>query len=291
MENKFFRLKKIKAQVKQFAPVLFLVIALGLVGIGVSQNPFLVRTKSAMAEAFVPIVSVLSTPIHWVKDISAEASELLHVYAENKRLREENDKLMTWKNVAVKIADDKKQLEDLLNYVPTKEVSYLTARIIADNGGTFARSVIMQAGTQNGVRKGSVAMVPEGVLGRVVETGEDVSRLLLVTDYTSRIPVMVGEQRILCILAGDNTDTPKLVSLPEGAKVAVGDRVVTSGHAGVFPSGLGIGTVASVQNGEIVVTPFTAETNREFVRLVDFGLAGVLLDEPACTCPKAEEND
>lgn len=291
MENKFFRLKKIKAQVKQFAPVLFLLLALGLVGVGVSQNPFLVRFKMAMADAFVPIISAASTPVNWIKNGGAEISELFRVHAENKRLREENDKLMTWKNVAVKVADDKKQLEDLLNYVPTKEVSYLTARIIADNGGTFARSVIVQAGAKNGVRKGNVAMVPEGVMGRVVEIGDDVSRLLLVTDYTSRIPVMVGEQRILCILAGDNTDMPKLVSLPEGGKISVGDRVVTSGHAGVFPSGLGIGTVTSIQNGELSVTPFTVKQNREFVRLVDFGLAGVLLEEPACTCPKAKENE
>lgn len=291
MENKFFRLKKLKAQVKQFAPVLFLVIALGFVGIGVSKNPFLVQTKSVVTEAFVPIISVASAPINWVKKVSGNVSELLHVYAENKRLREENDKLMTWKNVAVKIADDKKQLEDLLNYVPTKEVSYLTARIIADNGGNFARSVIVQAGIQNGVHKGSVAMVPEGVMGRVVETGAEVSRLLLVTDYTSRIPVMVGEQRILCILAGDNTDMPKLISLPEGGKISVGDRVVTSGHAGVFPSGLGIGTVASVQNGEIAVTPFTAGKNREFVRLVDFGLAGVLLEPSVCDCSEAPKNE
>lgn len=291
MENRFFRLKKIKAQVKQFAPVLFLLISLGLVGIGVSENPVLVKTKSTVADAFMPVVAVVSTPVRWVQNGLSEVSDILHVYTENKRLRAENDQLMSWKNVAMKVVDDKRQLEDLLNYVPTKETSYLTARIIADNGGNFARSVIVQAGAKNGVNKGSVAMVPEGVVGRVVEVNDTVSRLLLMTDYTSRIPVMVGEQRILCILTGDNTDTPKLISLPEGGKIAVGDRVVTSGHAGVFPSGLGIGTVTSVQNGDITVKPFAFQKNREFVRLVDFGLAGVLLEEPTCICPKAQPDE
>jgi rod shape-determining protein MreC len=133
------------------------------------------------------------------------------------------------------------------------------------------------------LKKGAVAIFPEGMLGRIIEVGTSVSRLLELTDYTSRIPVMVGKERFLCILTGDNTDYPKLISIPEGADISVGDRVVTSGHAGLFPSGIAIGTVMSV-DGEVVVQPYVSSRTNEFVRLVDFGLDSALIKEENCEC-------
>ena len=284
MENKFFRLKKIKAQLKQFAPVLFLIISLALIGIGVSQNPVLIKTRMAFTNAFVPIVDIIGTPIRWVENGFLEVRELFRIRAENKRLRAENKKLLSWKNIALKLADDKRQLEKSLNYVPSREVAYLTARILADNGSSFARSLIVEAGAKNDLKKGAIALLPEGVIGRIVEVGEGVSRLLEITDYASRIPVMVGEQRILCILTGDNSDYPKLISLPEEAELSVGDRVVTSGHAGLFPSGLAIRSIVSDKNGEYIVAPFANPKKSEFVRLVDFGLDDVLIKKETCDC-------
>ena len=287
MENKFFRLKKLKAQVKLFAPVLFLIIALGLIGIGVSKNPYMVRIKNKTADAIMPVVHVIGAPVRWGKSAIGGVRDILTVYSQNKQLREENQLLIGWKNTALKLAADKKELEKALNYVPSKEVSYLTARIMADTGGTFARTLIVQAGSENGLKKGAVAVFPEGMLGRIVEVGTSVSRLLELTDYTSRIPVMVGDERFLCILTGDNTDYPKLISIPEGAEISVGDRVITSGHAGVFPSGIAIGTVISV-DGEIAVQPYVNAKTNEFVRLVDFGLDDALIKEETCECPADE---
>ena len=287
MENKFFRLKKLKAQVKLFAPVLFLILALGMIGIGVSKNPYMVRIKNATADAIIPIVHVIGAPVRWCKSVASGVRDVLTVYSQNKQLREENQVLIGWKNTALKLAADKKELEKALNYVPSKEVSYLTARIMADNGGTFARTLIVGAGSENGLKKGAVAVFPEGMLGRIVEVGTSVSRLLELTDYTSRIPVMVGNERFLCILTGDNTDYPKLISVPEGAEISVGDTVVTSGHAGVFPSGIAIGTVISVE-GEIAVQPYANAKTSEFVRLVDFGFDDVLIKEQTCDCPADE---
>ncbi|MBQ9738418.1 MAG: rod shape-determining protein MreC [Alphaproteobacteria bacterium] len=287
MENKFFRLKKLKAQVKLFAPVLFLIIALGLIGIGVSKNPYMVRIKNKTADAIMPVVHVIGAPVRWGKSAIGGVRDILTVYSQNKQLREENQLLIGWKNTALKLAADKKELEKALNYVPSKEVSYLTARIMADTGGTFARTLIVQAGSENGLKKGAVAVFPEGMLGRIVEVGTSVSRLLELTDYTSRIPVMVGKERFLCILTGDNTDYPKLISIPEGAEISVGDRVITSGHAGVFPSGIAIGTVISV-DGEIAVQPYVNAKTNEFVRLVDFGLDDTLIKEETCECPADE---
>ena len=278
MENKFFRLKRIKAQVKQFAPVLFLIAALALTGIGVSNNPVLIRVRTAATDAFVPILSVLYTPVRWVKDIGNSVTEIFSIRSENERLKEENASLRLLQNKVYQLSSDNQKLSQLLNYKPEGEKRFVTARIIADNGGSFSKSVLVQAGSVDGVSKGNLALTELGVLGRVIEVGTLASRVLLITDYTSRIPVKVGEDGILAILSGDNDILLKLIAVPEGAQINIGDLVMTSGHSGVYPAGLSLGTVVSMDGNNIYVQPFSERDKAEFVRLVDFGLDGLLPD-------------
>lgn len=278
MENKFFRLKRMKAQVKQFAPVLFLIAALALTGIGVSNNPVLIRVRTAATDAFVPILSVLYTPVRWVKSIGNSATELFSIRSENERLKEENASLRLLQNKVYQLTSDNQKLSQLLNYKPEGEKRFVTARIIADNGGSFSKSVLVQAGSVDGVSKGNLALTELGVLGRVIEVGSLASRVLLITDYTSRIPVKVGEDGILAILSGDNDILLKLIAVPEGAQINIGDLVMTSGHSGVYPAGLSLGTVVSMDGNNIYVQPFSERDKAEFVRLVDFGLDGLLPD-------------
>ena len=278
MENKFFRLKRMKAQVKQFAPVLFLIAALALTGIGVSNNPVLIRVRTAATDAFVPILSVLYTPVRWVKDIGNSVTEIFSIRSENERLKEENASLRLLQNKVYQLTSDNQKLSQLLNYKPEGEKRFVTARIIADNGGSFSKSVLVQAGSVDGVSKGNLALTELGVLGRVIEVGTLASRVLLITDYTSRIPVKVGEDGILAILSGDNDILLKLIAVPEGAQINIGDLVMTSGHSGVYPAGLSLGTVVSMDGNNIYVQPFSERDKAEFVRLVDFGLDGLLPD-------------
>jgi rod shape-determining protein MreC len=84
----------------------------------------------------------------------------------------------------------------------------------------------------------------DGLAARVAAVGSGVSRLLLITDTDSRIPVFVGAQAARAILAGDNGPVPRLLFLTPDANVTAGDEVVTSGIGGLFPRGLRIGTVA-----------------------------------------------
>ena len=79
-------------------------------------------------------------------------------------------------------------------------------------------------------------------------------------------------------VAGDNSVAPRLLYLPITTSVQVGDRIVTSGHGGAFPVGLPVGVVSAVSDDGVRVTPFADATNIEYVRLMDFGLTGILKD-------------
>ena len=118
-----------------------------------------------------------------------------------------------------------------------------------------------------------------GVVGRVDKVGNMYSKILLITDINSRIPVMVEKNRVRGILAGDNTSVPQMVFIPLDAELNVGDRIITSGVAGVFPSGLPIGTIAAIEKNKVSIRPYSNLNSLEYVRIVDYGLEGIINNE------------
>ena len=143
----------------------------------------------------------------------------------------------------------------------------------------FLRSVLVNVGGRDGVRKGLAVIDNRGLIGRVAEVGAWSARILLVTDLNSRIPVLVGDGRERAIMAGDNSDQPLLAYLPAERSVVPGDLVITSGHGGAFPAGLPVGVVIRDAKRQLRVQPFLSPDRLEFVRLMDFGLTGVLQDQ------------
>ena len=94
------------------------------------------------------------------------------------------------------------------------------------------------------------AVNERGLVGRVIEVGRRSARVLLLTDFNSRVPVMVEPSRDQAILAGDNSREPGLIFLPLNPRMAVGQRVVTSGRGGVLPPGLAVGMVSAIGDRE-----------------------------------------
>jgi len=117
-------------------------------------------------------------------------------------------------------------------------------------------------------------------VGRIIEAGQLSSRVLLITDINSRIPVRVGESGKKAVLTGDNSDRPVLLYQSGSGAVSPGDRVVTSGAAGAFPPGVPIGVVARAGSGVMKVDPYVMRDQLRYVAVVDYGLSGILA-EPA----------
>ena len=170
-------------------------------------------------------------------------------------------------------------LRDLLNYVPPPTAISITSRVIADTGNSFAQSLIAFVGHRQEIEKGNVVLTGDGLVGRIASVGTNAARILLITDINSRVPVKIEPYDVPAILAGDNTEYPQLISFPNNTEISVGDKVVTSGMAGVYPAGLPVGVIVSVQNGIIKVRPFFNRNRLEIVHIVDYGLSGLLEDQ------------
>ena len=162
-----------------------------------------------------------------------------------------------------------------------------TGRVIGSGGGPFLRSVLIDAGVRSGVHAETAAVDAKGVVGRVVTAGPISSRILLLTDINSKIPVRVARTGETAILAGTNLDTPEIRFLPLNADVSIGDRVVTSGHGGVFPPGLLVGEVTYVDNDRVSIEPYADLGNLDFLTILEVPQSGMepiqsdLAEEPA----------
>jgi rod shape-determining protein MreC len=98
--------------------------------------------------------------------------------------------------------------------------------------------------------------------------------------------VAVDGSRERAVLAGDNSDEPRLLYLPPRSALKVGDRLVTSGNGGIFPPGLPVGVVSGTTDGIIRVQPYAELSRLDFLRIVDYGLNGVLPQAVAPRPPK-----
>lgn len=251
--------------------------AVGFMVLGKAETPLIERARTTLTDALVPILDALSRPVATVNDMADHVSSLTDLHAENARLREENERLLQWQSAARKLELENRSLRELLKFVPEEALSFVSARVVGDSGGSFVRSVLVLAGSRDGVAKGQVAVTGDGLVGRVGETGERAARVLLLTDLNSQVPVIIESSRERAILAGDNSDRPKLTHLAVTAKPQIGDRVMTSGHGGVFPAGLPVGVVVAVGERGARVKPFVEFHRLDHVRLIDFGLSGALV--------------
>ncbi len=267
----------IKVLVQRFAFLALIAATFALMMLGKADVVVLDRLRTVTADAVAPILDALSRPVATASDAIDRIQQIAAVDEENARLREENERLMKWQHLARELAAENEQLKDLLNFRAPPTKSYITARVVADAGGAFVRSLLINSGAADGVQKGQPVVTGDGLVGRVITVGDRSSRVLLITDLNSRIPVELESTREQAMLAGDNTRRPRIIHLAEKVSVGVGERVITSGHAGVFPPGLPVGVVTSVNDSDIRVQPFVEWSRLEFVRVVDFDTGGNLV--------------
>lgn len=268
----------LKAWTQRFAFLLLVAAAFGLMLLGKADTLMVERARTQLADAVAPFLEAASEPVATVNETVAEVRDLARVREINAMLRAENERLLEWRRQAIAMEAQNAALGDLLNLAPDVERRYVTARVVGDQGSAFVRSVLVAVGRSAGVRKGQAALTGSGLAGRVAEVGERISRVLLITDINSRIPVQVGSGRHKAILAGDNSPRPGLVYLLPGVEVQVGERVVTSGHGGLFPPGLPVGEVVEVSENSVRVRPYADWDHLDYVRLVGYEMPGLIAD-------------
>ena len=274
-----------QALAKLMLPVL-IVATFGLMLLGKADAVLAERARIVLADALAPIYAALGGPLGTVRDTVANAAGLWDASAENARLREENEQLRRWQSIALALDAENQRLKADLHWVPDPAPSYVTARVVADAGGLYAKAVLLSVGPNHGIRKGEIALDERGLVGRVTEVGARSARVLLITDMNSRVPVVLENSGAHAIVIGTNGSRPRVVYWPEGSMPQEGERVVTSTEASAFPANLPVGTVHFSTAKVPEVLPAAMLDRLEVVRVFDYGLTDIAAPEAPGRLPE-----
>lgn len=250
--------------------IFMLTLAAALLLLGRAETYVFDQARQVVTDLAAPLLEIASRPVAATRRIIERTDEYAYVFDENERLRAENARLLEWKEEAYRLQAKVARYEALLNVQVDQSIEYVSGRVVSDSGGPFIDTVLVNVGSEKGARSGLAVIDSDGLVGRIVSTGPKASRVLLLTDLNSRIPVVVEPSQYKAILAGDNTSWPKLEYLPVQSAVSVGDRVVTSGDGGLIPAGLPVGLVIQTSSGDLRVQTFSDRGRLDFVRVLQY---------------------
>jgi len=265
----------LKTIFQRFAFVALIVLSIALLFLGKANIGVIEGLRTTTTDVMTPVLATISQPVDAFNSAVNKVQKLTDIVEENARLREENARLLKWQAVGRALSQENENYRQLLNALSDPLVLPITARVVGDSGGPFVRTLLLNAGRDDGIRVGQAVVGPLGLVGRIAETGTRSSRALLLTDLNSRIPAVLEKSRHKGILVGDNSASPTLEFLPNNAIVVPGDRIVTSGDGGMLPAGRPIGIVASVTERAIRVQTFTDWSRLEYVSVLRYDLPGM----------------
>jgi len=182
----------------------------------------------------------------------------------NIELGQENLELRAQLQQVQEIALQNKRLRKLLAFVDDLDHSALPAQVIGEDGSNWARTIIIDKGTRSGLHAGFPVVAAAGVVGRIIKTAPDSSRVLLITDASSAIAALIQRTRTRGVARGQGNNLSIEYALRD-AEIQVGDLLVTSGMGGVFPKGLPLGLVESVTKDQFgLFQQITATPTNDF---------------------------
>jgi rod shape-determining protein MreC len=242
------------------------------------------EARDGLVDLSAPLLEMASFPAIEARRAMERVQLYLAAFDEIDRLKKENEELKQWEWRTKLLEREVTYLRSLLNAVEEPALDYATGRIIADARGPFVRSALINLGRKDGLRIGYAVINGDGLVGRTVDAGNSVARVLLLNDLNSRIPVLVGPAGVRGLAVGDNSTELQLSFIPEGTTVYPGEEVYTSGSDGMLPRGLRVGVVAGAP-GSYKVRPYAQLNSLDAVSVLFFDAPALTRSDPPSQSP------
>jgi rod shape-determining protein MreC len=244
-----------------------------------------------MIDRFVPSLDWAMAPATGLTNVVRDFQSYTRIYEQNQDLRRELQQMKAWREAALQLEQENARLLDLNKARIDAKLTHVTGVVTADSGSLFRQSVLLNVGARDGIMDGWATMDGIGLVGRISGVGKNSSRVILLTDTNSRIPVTVQPSGQRAILVGDNDAAPTLELIENRDLVRPGDRVVTSGDGKVFPAGLLVGQVAQSPNRRLRARLAADYERLKFLRVLR-SHNGELIEDPGAllVSPQMEQS-
>ena len=193
-------------------------------------------------------------------------SEHVNVYSSYNELKKENEELKNNISKSDFLELENTQLRKLIEEQVSSPSNLLSARVMLDKQSPYLNSFVINSGSNKDIKKGMAVLDGKNFIGRIVDVNFFSSRVLLVSDLNSKIPVITEPSAHHGILRGHGKNKPTLEYLPENHNIQHGDKVYTSGKEGIFPTGIPIGEV-KIENDIIKVSLFSDLSQVSFINI------------------------
>ena len=225
---------------------LLLLFALVLMSLRAKQGKGPEFFDALLMEICSPLQKASTFVITTVQGTFQKYFFLVNLERENRMLKQKIAELQeeNHRTKETKLALDR--LKQLLQFREKNSLSMIGAEVIGQDPSSWFKSVTIDKGERDGVKKGMAVISAAGVIGQILKTAPHYATVLLITDYNSAIDSIVQRTRAKAIVEGKGENRCQLKYLLRTEEVAVGDAVVTSGLAGNFPKGLMVGEIKNV---------------------------------------------
>lgn len=227
--------------------------------------------------------SVIASPFNALGNIFSNLTASQETLSD---LRDQNAELTAKVAELSEAQETATRLEALVGLQSTYNLQSTAARIIGGSSDAWTQTVTIDKGSADGFTVGMPVCNAYGVIGQITECALNVSTVLMINDETSGVAAMIQSSRAQGMLRGQADGSLRLEYVPADAEVKVGDIVITSGIGGVFPKGLPLGTVTSVEKSDndvyytiSVRTQSSTENNEEVLVITSLNADQVATDE------------
>ena len=228
--------------------------------------------KLSIKEVVYRTTFIVSVPENFVISSYQTINDHFSLYSNYKNLKKDYESLKATKLNADFLKSENEALKSKIDDVSTQS-SELLAKVIIDKKSPFLRSVIVNRGSKDNVILGMAVLDGKFLVGKVVEVNYSTSRVLLLSDLNSKIPVSIEPNGVQSILSGTGSSFGEIQYIKEDYELENDSEIFTSGSGGIFRSGIPIGkTIGDEESGlDTIKIKFHSDFSQlRLVKIVSF---------------------
>ena len=252
---------------QKFSLFVLILLSLFIFVLDISELKPIKILRSLLNDGVYRISAISSSPIKFSGTVKDFFITHIFVYKENLKLKTELEELKNKDLQTSYLQTANKRLQDIIQLEKKSTFTTVAAKVLLDKNSPYLNSVIINRGSNSGIKLGMPVLSEGNLVGRVVEVNFFSARILLLNDLNSKIPVMISPKGSQAILSGRGEDKPKLEYLPEKFELNDKNLVFTSGKDGIFFEGIPIGNVIFEDN-KIKVKLFSDPNQVSFVNVI-----------------------
>lgn len=252
---------------QRFSALFFIIVSLHLIYFS-PYHAIRAGTLESTGSIIYATLPYIHGVVDSIKSIEGYNYNVESLKDENLKLKLEIARLKEIEYKAFTIAKENESLRQYTKTVTSPLYDVITARVTLHSTGLYGHSMMLHAGAKDGVEPGQVVVYHDKLIGRITEVSDHYSKVLLITDTTSKVPVVSSTSRMHGIVSVNHDGECVLLYAPSESKLEPGELLITSGEGKYYPHGLIVATIKKIMNNEVTTIPAIDLRYVDFVGII-----------------------